>query len=47
MAKILISGGNGFIGAHLVAKLKRLKHQVYILDENKLYFNINDDFKKK
>ena len=47
MAKILISGGNGFIGSHLVARLRRLKHEVYILDENIFYYNINNNFQKK
>ena len=47
MAKILISGGSGFIGSHLTSKLRKLKHQVYILDSNIFYLGKKSDFQKK
>jgi UDP-glucose 4-epimerase len=47
MAKILISSGNGFIGSHLVANLRRSKYQIYILDKNILHYNIKNNFQKK
>ena len=34
MANIVVSGSSGFIGQHLVRKLKRLGHKVYPLDTN-------------
>ena len=46
MAKILISGGSGFIGSHLTSKLRKLKHQVYILDSNLFYLGKESDFQK-
>jgi nucleoside-diphosphate-sugar epimerase len=30
MSKILITGGNGFIGSHLITKLLKAKHKIYI-----------------
>lgn len=30
--KILVTGGNGFIGSHLAERLKLLKHQVSVID---------------
>lgn len=31
--KILITGGNGFIGKHLVANLSQNRHEVYVIDK--------------
>lgn len=36
--KILIIGGNGFIGSHLVEKLKKMNYQVSIFDRSKNRF---------
>ena len=47
MAKILISGGSGFICYHLTSKFRKLKHQVYILDSNLFYLGKESDFQKK
>ena len=47
MAKILISGGSGFLGSHLTSKLRKLKHQVYILDSNIFYLGKESAFQKK
>lgn len=41
--KILITGGTGFIGCHLVRKLKEDNHQVFVLTRNKnKSFDFND-----
>lgn len=34
MARIVVTGGLGFIGSHLVKKLKKLGHKVYSIDLN-------------
>ena len=39
MEKIIIAGGNGFIGSHLVQKLLKDNHEVFILDADINYFN--------
>jgi len=38
MAKILITGGAGFIGSHLAEKLAQLKHEITILDNLDPYY---------
>ena len=35
MTKILVTGGAGFIGAHLTEKLINLKHKVMVVDSLK------------
>ncbi|UCE36843.1 MAG: SDR family oxidoreductase [Thermoplasmata archaeon] len=40
MAKILISGGAGFIGSHLAENLAQLENEVVILDNMDLYYDI-------
>ena len=41
--KILIIGGNGFLGFHLVKKLYQKKHIITVLDKN---LNNLNEFKK-
>jgi UDP-glucose 4-epimerase len=45
MAKILITGGAGFIGSHLADSLAKMKHEVIILDNLDPYYDIS--LKKK
>jgi UDP-glucose 4-epimerase len=45
MAKVLITGGAGFIGSHLAEKLAQLEHEVIILDNLDSYYDIG--LKKK
>ena len=33
MMNVLITGGEGFIGGHLVRKLKALEHRVTVVDD--------------
>lgn len=40
MAKILITGGAGFIGSHLAEKLAQLEHEVIILDNLDPYYDV-------
>jgi len=40
MEKIIITGGAGFIGSHLVNVLKK-KFKVYVIDNNRSYLNFN------
>ena len=44
---ILITGGCGFIGSHLVKKLLDSNNEVFILDANINYFYPLDDFSVK
>ena len=39
MEKIIVAGGNGFIGSHLVKKLIKENHEIFILDADINYFN--------
>lgn len=39
MKKIIVAGGNGFIGSHLVQKLLKDNSEVFILDADINYFN--------
>lgn len=32
MARILVTGGSGFIGSHIVEELRKNNHEVYIMD---------------
>ncbi len=46
MSKIIVTGGSGFIGSHIVSALKKNDHEVYIIDKVntlnfKNYFNID------
>ena len=43
MNKIIVAGGTGFIGSHLVKKLLEEKNEVYIFDANINYFYPLDD----
>jgi UDP-glucose 4-epimerase len=45
MAKILITGGAGFIGSHLAERLANLDHEVVILDNMDPYYSV--EIKKK
>ena len=33
MLNILVTGGEGFIGGHLVARLVKMEHQVTVVDD--------------
>ena len=44
MNKIIVAGGTGFIGSHLVKKFLDEGHKVFILDANINYFYPLDDF---
>jgi UDP-glucose 4-epimerase len=44
MNRIIVAGGTGFIGSHLVKKFLDEDHQVFILDANINYFYPLDDF---
>ena len=44
---ILVTGGCGFIGSHLVKKFLDENHEVFILDANINYFYPLDDFSIK
>lgn len=44
MNRIIVAGGTGFIGSHLVKKFIDEGHQVFILDANINYFYPLDDF---
>ena len=48
MAKILVTGGCGFLGSHLVDKLVNLNHTVTIIDDlsNGKISNIENSIKK-
>ena len=39
--KVLVTGGNGFIGSHLVGRLKRLGHRVSVVDTVGPGYNLN------
>jgi len=43
MAKVLVTGGSGFIGSHLVDKLIELGHDVTSLDKNSRFTNPKAD----
>ena len=47
MNRIIIAGGTGFIGSHLVKKLLDSNNEVFILDANINYFYPLDDFSVK
>lgn len=47
MEKIIVAGGNGFIGSHLVKKLIDENHEVFILDADINYFNPLSDYALK
>ena len=44
MNRIIVAGGTGFIGSHLVKKLLDENNEVFILDANINYFYPLDDF---
>ena len=44
MNRIIVAGGTGFIGSHLVKKFLDENHGVFILDANINYFYPLDDF---
>jgi UDP-glucose 4-epimerase len=46
MSKVLITGGAGFIGTALAKKLKILNHDVTIIDLEKKFTSLHDDFTK-
>ena len=33
MSKIIVTGGSGFIGSHIVSALKKNDHEVYVIDK--------------
>jgi UDP-glucuronate decarboxylase len=41
--KILISGGDGFIGKHLVRSLQNSKHEIIVIDNHITSFLVNDN----
>lgn len=45
--KILVTGGEGFIGSWIVEKLCRLKHEVYTIDNHDTYGLINNEDLRK
>ena len=47
MNKIIVAGGTGFIGSHLVKKFLDEGHKVFILDANINYFYPLDEFSVK
>ena len=48
MTKILVTGGCGFLGSHLVDKLVNLNHTITVIDNlsNGKISNLNDSLKK-
>ena len=48
MARILVTGGCGFLGSHLVDKLVNLNHTITVIDNlsNGKISNLNDSIKK-
>jgi nucleoside-diphosphate-sugar epimerase len=44
--KILISGGDGFIGKNLVKSLNKLGHEIIVVDNHVTSFLCNDDLEK-
>lgn len=46
MSNILITGGAGFIGTALAKRLKRLNHNVTIVDLEKKFASLHDEFTK-
>jgi len=48
MARILVTGGCGFLGSHLVDKLTKLNHTITVIDNlsNGKISNLNDSIKK-
>jgi len=47
MSSILVTGGAGFIGANLVTRLLKLKHEVIVIDNLSTGFRRNLSFKNK
>ena len=46
MSSVLITGGAGFIGTALANRLKNLNHDITIIDLEKKFTSLHDDFTK-